>query len=265
MNGRNKELHITEEERLSMPALSLNGVNAKFGIGKKSFQMKDITFSLERGYILGLIGKNGAGKTSLLQLIMQNRTRKTGSICVAGYNCAKQPVEAKCAIGYVEEQYVFPVKCSVWKMIEYWKNYYSFFDEDKCRSLLKRLDVGTQKDVINLSKGEKIKVQLAFALSHKAELILMDEPTSGLDPLARETVLRILQEEIESETTAIVFSTHITEDIEKIADYVALMENGKMEFFKDKEELMEMLTDEKGERITIQKMMYLRSKGEQIG
>lgn len=126
---------------------------------------------------------------------------------------------------------------------------------DRYLELLARFELGAEKQAGQLSKGENTKAQLAFALAHKPELLLLDEPTGGLDPVMRREFLYVLQSELMDERMSIIFSTHITEDLDKVADYVAMMEKGRMLFYETKEELLERLTGEHGERLTLKQLM----------
>lgn len=240
------------------PALLFQNVSVKMGIGKKhSFCLSDISFSLERGYILGLIGRNGAGKTTLIRSVLQLVPFR-GHVEVAGYSMQKEAMKAKQRIAYIGDDLLFLSNESLKKCGQIYGAFYENYHEERYLELLERLEIGSQQRGGTLSKGQNYRAQLAFALSHEAELLLMDEPTGGLDPIARQLFLRILQEELEKERMGILFSTHVTEDLDKIADYVMLLEKGKMAFWKTKEELWEELRDKSGEVMSLQKMMYLR-------
>lgn len=242
------------------PALLLQNVNVKMGIGKgkHSFCLSDLSFSLERGYILGLIGRNGSGKTTLIRSILQMNSYK-GHMEVAGYSMQKETMKAKKKIAYVGDDLRFLNQESLKQCGRIYGAFYENYHEERFLELLDRLEIGSRLMGNALSKGQTYRAQLAFALSHEAELLLMDEPTGGLDPVARQVFLRILQEELENEKMGILFSTHVTEDLDKVADYVMLLEKGNMVFWKTKEELWEELREENGEIMSLQKMMYLRS------
>lgn len=245
-----------EAERLAKPALVVEGLEKsffRFGDGK--FTVKDVSFTLERGYMLGLIGRNGAGKSTLLRMIMQNIPRKHGVIEIAGYSVATHAAEAKQAIGYVGEDFYFLTKETLRENGRVLGMFYPEFSMDRYLELLARFEVGAEKLAGQLSKGETTKAQLAFALAHKPELLLLDEPTGGLDPVVRREFLYLLQSELMEEKMGIIFSTHITEDLDKVADYVAMMEKGRLLFYETKEELLERLTGENGERLTLKQLM----------
>lgn len=252
----NKRVEETEKERLQQPALKVEGLTKSFfHFGEGKFSVKDVTFTLERGYMLGLIGRNGAGKSTLLRLIMQNLPRKRGTIEIAGYPAETHAAQAKRCIGYVGEDFYFLPKESLRENGRILGAFYPEYDEERYLELLSRFEVGAEKLGSQLSKGETTKAQLAFALSHKPELLLLDEPTGGLDPVVRREFLYVLQSELVEEKMGIIFSTHITEDLDKVADYVAMMEKGSLLFYETKEELLERLTGENGERLSLKQLM----------
>lgn len=250
------ELAEKEMERLSRPAIRVQGLEKSFfHFGEGKFTIKDISFTLERGYMLGLIGRNGAGKSTLLRILLQSIPRKKGSMEIAGYDVATHATEAKKLVGYVGEDFCFMPKETLRENGRVFGAFYPEFDEERYLELLNRFEVGAEKLGSQLSKGETTKAQLAFALSHKPELLLLDEPTGGLDPVMRREFLYVLQSELVGERMGIIFSTHITEDLDKVADYIAMLEKGRLLFYESKEELLERLTGENGERLSLKQMM----------
>ncbi len=262
-NMRNtlKEFQGSEEERLQAPAVSVSGVGTSFfHFKEKSFKLQDISFTLERGYILGLIGRNGSGKSTLLRILLQSIPRKRGSISIAGYDAATNATAAKRAVGYVGEDLEFFTNETLLENGRIMGGFFPVFHEKLYLEYLERFELSAQRKADRLSKGEATRAALAFALSHEPELLLLDEPTGGLDPLFRQEFLTVLQESLLEEKMGIIFSTHITEDLDKIADYVMMLEKGRMLFYKSKEELWEELKREQGEELSLQKMMYRISK-----
>ena len=251
-----KSLEEKEAERLTKPALKVQGLTKSFfHFGEGKFSVKDVSFTLERGYMLGLIGRNGAGKSTLLRLILQSLPRKHGTMEIAGYDVATHAAEAKKLVGYVGEDFYFLPKESLRDNGKILGAFYPEFDMDRYLAFLNRFEVGADKLGSQLSKGETTKAQLAFALAHKPELLLLDEPTGGLDPVVRREFLYVLQSELVDERMSIIFSTHITEDLDKVADYVAMMEKGRLLFYETKEELLERLMGENGERLSLKQLM----------
>ncbi|MDD6036423.1 MAG: ABC transporter ATP-binding protein [Lachnospiraceae bacterium] len=250
------ELSEKERERLARPAIRVQGLEKSFfHFGEGKFTIKDISFTLERGYMLGLIGRNGAGKSTLLRILLQSVPRKKGSMEIAGYDVTTHATEAKKFVGYVGEDFHFLPKETLRENGRVLGAFYPEFDEERYLNLLSRFEVGAEKLGSQLSKGETTKAQLAFALSHKPELLLLDEPTGGLDPVMRREFLYVLQSELAEERMGIIFSTHITEDLDKVADYIAMMEKGRLLFYESKEELLERLTGENGERLSLKQLM----------
>ncbi len=253
---------MTEKERLARPALKIEGVEKSFfHFGEGKFALKDISFTLERGYMLGLIGRNGAGKSTLLRILLQSVSRKKGTMEIAGYDVATAATEAKKLTGYVGEDFYFLPKETLSENGRILGAFYPEFDEARYLELLNRFEVGPKKLGNQLSKGETTKAQLAFALAHKPELLLLDEPTGGLDPIVRREFLSVLQTELMDEKMGIIFSTHITEDLDKVADYIAMLEKGELLFYETKEELLERLTGENGERLSLKQLMVKLCKG----
>ncbi|MBP3616954.1 MAG: ABC transporter ATP-binding protein [Lachnospiraceae bacterium] len=255
-NEEQNTLESREAERILRPALQVEGVEKNFfHLGEGRFALKDISFTLERGYILGLIGRNGAGKSTLLRILLQSIPRKRGRILIGGYDVATHATEAKKLVGYVGEDFHFLSKETLRENGRVFGMFYPEFDMERYLELLARFELGADKPAGQLSKGETTKAQLAFALAHKPELLLLDEPTGGLDPVVRREFLYVLQSELMDERMSIIFSTHITEDLDKVADYVAMMEKGRLLFFETKDELLEHLAGENGERLTLKQLM----------
>lgn len=262
LEGRQED---SEQERLRLqkPAVKIQGVGTSFfHFGEGRFLLEDISFTLERGYMLGLIGRNGAGKSTLLRILLQSIPRKRGSMEIAGYDVATHASAAKQVVGYVGEDFYFLPRETLQENGRVLGKFFPFFDENRYLELLDRFEIGMKKTAGALSKGETTKAQLAFALAHKPELLLLDEPTGGLDPVMRREFLYILQTELIEEKMGIIFSTHITEDLDKVADYVAMLEKGKLLFYKSKEELWETLASENGGRLSLKQLMLKLCKEE---
>ncbi len=205
-------------------ALALRGVCKSY----PKFELKDVTFSLPRGYIMGFIGPNGAGKTTTIKIIMNMARKSGGTVEVLGLDHRIHEEEIKRRIGYLGEE-----PCFYEEMTPLWfggfvSKYYPTWDKAYFRATLDRFGIDPLKRVKDLSKGMKVKLGLALALSHKPELLILDEPTSGLDPVVRRDVLDELMSVIQDEKRSVFFSTHITQDIERIADYVTFIHEGRI-------------------------------------
>lgn len=205
----------------------------------KNFKLDNISFNLEHGYIMGFIGPNGAGKSTTIKLIMNLASRNSGEINIFGMDNIKYERQIKEKIGFVYDESHFYEDLKLKEMKNIISPFYKNWDDKKFSSYMKRFDLDPDKKISQLSKGMKMKYSLAIALSHNAELILMDEPTSGLDPVFRSEILDILYELIQDERKSVFFSTHITADLEKIADYITFINNGRIIFSMPKDKLFE--------------------------
>ncbi len=200
------------------------------------FKLDHIDLQLPKGYIMGLIGANGAGKTTLIKLLMGLYIADGGEISVFGFHPLKDGKAMRDKIGYVFDEpqyYNFRLK----KIIKIISPFYSQWDEGIFKGYMERFDLKDTYKFKEMSRGMRLKFALAIALSHHARLLILDEPTSGLDPIFRLEFLDILQEVIEDEEITILFSSHITADVEKIADYVTYIKKGKIVFSEEKNRL----------------------------
>ena len=212
------------------------------GLTKKylSFQLKEVSFSLEPGYILGLTGRNGAGKTTLIKQLIHPETASGGSVIINGIDAKKNPTKAKQEIGVLMEEQPFLTDMTLELNGQFLGGFYERFDMEKFHEYLKRFELSRDTTYRNLSRGMRMKFQLAFALAHSPKLLLMDEATGGLDVVFRREFYYLLQEAVEKELVSVIISTHVTEDLDKVADYVVFIEGGKMKFYESKETLSEM-------------------------
>lgn len=201
------------------------------------FKIDDVTFSLERGYIMGLVGYNGAGKTTLFRL-MENRYKNyKGEILIDGFDCRDQEEKVKDITAFISDDQNFFFEETVLRNAEIFSQFYSNWDLAVFRDYLDRLEVPAGVRIMDLSKGTFIKFQLAFAVAHHPVLYAMDEPTAGFDPVFRYDFLKIIQDIVAEENAAILFSTHNTGDLDKVVDYITMLDNGRVMFCKDIETL----------------------------
>ncbi len=210
------------------------------------FSLNGLNFKLEKGYVMGFIGPNGAGKSTTIKLIMNLIKKDTGSINIFGMDSVKDERKIKEKMGFVYDENVFYGVLTINEMKKIVAGFYKKWDENKFQSYIKQFELNPNKLIDKLSKGMKIKFALALALSHGAELIIMDEPTSGLDPAFRSELMDILYNIIQDENMTIFFSTHITTDLEKIADYITFINKGCMVFSESKEKVLERYAVVKG-------------------
>ena len=203
----------------------------------RDFTLDNINISLPAGYIMGLIGRNGSGKTTLINCILGGIKKSRGRIRINSADYRK--VSAKNDIGFVLEDGPFFMDKTLSENAYLFGRFYSEWSDTSFRNYLSVFELGDYKRYADLSKGMKTKFQLAFALSHKPKLLIMDEPTGGLDPIFRRDLLNILQDFVCDSNTAILFSTHVTADLDKVADFVTMLDEGKQVFTMTKEELMD--------------------------
>jgi ABC-2 type transport system ATP-binding protein len=215
--------------------LDINNLSKDF----KKFKLDNISFKLEPGYIMGFIGPNGAGKSTTIKLIMNLLKKDSGEIKVFGKDHIEFEKEIKNRIGFVYDESYFYEDLTIKQMKNIIAPFYKEWDEKLFNKYIKDFDLDPTQKIKKLSKGMKMKFSLSIALSHNADLIIMDEPTSGLDPIFRREILDVLYSIIQDEKKSIFFSTHITTDLEKIADYITFINKGKIIFSKSKDEILE--------------------------
>ncbi|MDF2908961.1 MAG: transporter related, partial [Herbinix sp.] len=194
---------------------------------------------LEPGYIMGLIGPNGAGKTTFIHTLLGLYKPTQGSIKVFGYDLLEQEREAKAQISFALDENPFAEQLSARDNGKMYGRYYPNWDQKSFDKYCRQFEFNPKKPLKKLSKGNQMKFQLAFALSHNAKLLVLDEPTSGLDPVFRREFKEIMCDIISEGERSILFSTHLTEELDKIADYLTFIYNGKQQFSSSKEELLE--------------------------
>lgn len=224
------------------PILEIKGLSKEF----HDFALEDISFHLERGYVMGFIGPNGSGKTTTIKLIMNLLRKDRGEIKVFGLDHVQQEQEIKNRIGFVYDENHYYGVLTIEEMKRIVAPLYESWEEKVFQKYLKEFNLNPRQKIDSLSKGMKTKFSLAMALSHQAELIIMDEPTSGLDPVFRSELLDILYYLMQDEEKSILFSTHITSDLEKIADYITFINKGKIIFSAEKDIILERFALVKG-------------------
>ena len=217
-----------------MNAIEVNHMYKKIG----DFQLRDLSFNVEQGTVMGFIGQNGAGKTTTIKCILNSLKITTGNISIFGKNHAEHELDIKENIGVVFDELHVPDSLNAIDLDKFYGNVYTRWDRSYFFGLLERLDVSKYTKVKDLSRGMKMKLSLALALSHHPKLLILDEPTSGLDPIVRDEVLDILLGFMEDESHSILFSSHITTDLEKIADTIMFIHKGEIVFSESKDVLL---------------------------
>lgn len=194
----------------------------------EKFTLDHVSFTLDKGYIMGFIGRNGAGKTTTLKTMTGLVHSDGGTVAVAGKDFAENEFFCKQQIGLVFGGADYYPKTKLSAIADVTRRFYSEWNEAAYRDYLNRFELDADKRVEQLSSGMRVKFSLALALSHNAKLLILDEPTSGLDPVSRDDLVELFQEIIEDGEHSILFSTHITSDLDKCADYITYIKDGKI-------------------------------------
>ena len=213
-----------------MELLEFKNVNKSYGEKKV---LKDINIKIPKGKIIGLLGKNGTGKSTLLKLINDLLVPTSGEVLVKG---EKVGVNSKKIISYLPERTYLDKSMSVDEVLVFFEDFYEDFDSRKARKLLKDLDLDTKLKLSMMSKGMQEKVQLVLVMSRRAELYILDEPLGGVDPATRDYILDTILTNFD-EGASVIISTHLISDIEKILDEVIFIDKGKIILQSDSDEL----------------------------
>jgi len=224
--------------------LKVSDLNKSYG----DFSLSNVSFSLPEGCITGFIGVNGAGKTTTLRTILELTNRTSGHIEFFGLDMQSHEQKIKNRIGVVLDDGYFYEELSLAEMKSIIAPAYTSWCEQDFKNYLERFNLNPKQKINTLSKGMKMKYALALALSHKAELLIMDEPTSGLDPLSRSQLLNVLNDYMENGGKGVLFSTHITSDLDKIADMLIMIHNGRIVFQEEKDFLLDNYRIIKGDK-----------------
>lgn len=216
--------------------IELKGVHKSFD----GFQLKNFSMTVKKGFVTGFIGGNGVGKSTTIKLLMNLLQPDSGTISIFGLNYKDHEKEIKQRIGFVFDENIFYENITLAEMKRIIKPSYSNWDDKLFNHYVQTFELPLTKKIKSFSKGMMMKASLTMALSHHAELIIMDEPTSGLDPIFRRELLDILRDLMQDGEKTIFFSTHITTDLDRIADYITFIHNGEhiftKEFYKIEEE-----------------------------
>lgn len=214
----------------------------------KNFSLTDVSFSLSEGCITGFIGINGAGKTTTLRTILNLAKKDSGNIQFFGLDMDKNEQQIKNRIGVVFDDGCFYEELSMAEMKSILASAYTDWSEQDFKHYMDMFSLDPKRKINTLSKGMKMKYALTLALAHNAELLIMDEPTSGLDPLSRSQLLNVLNDYMENGGKGVLFSTHITSDLDKIADMLIMIHNGRIAFQEEKDFLLDNYRIIKGDK-----------------
>lgn len=223
--------------------LKIEGLSAKLG----EFKLRNVSFNVKEGAIMGFVGKNGAGKTSTLKLILNSFNRDSGQIKVLGKDNIDDEEEVKNYIGYVpSESYLLEDK-NINQHVKMFRSFYNDFDMDALRFYLSEFDVPRNVKTRELSLGMKMKAMIALALAHKPKLLILDEATANLDPISRDEIMNVIRDYVDEEKSrAAIISTHITSDLDKIADYITVIDKGSIKESAPIDEIQEKYVIVKG-------------------
>lgn len=237
--------------------LEIRNLSKSFG----GFALRNISFALPKGYIMGLIGPNGSGKTTTIQLILNMLRRDSGTIQVLGRDILAQEQAIKASLGVVFDSSCFSDDWQAAQVEQAISPFYANWNRDTFAQLLRKFHIDPARRGRELSRGMQMKLMLACAFSYDAKLLILDEPTSGLDPVSRDELLSILAAYIEDGEHSVLFSTHITEDLERAADYITYLRYGELVFSGSKEEFVNGFRMAKGGREELTPELRARAAG----
>lgn len=207
-----------------MKVLEINNLCKKY----PTFTLDNVSFSFELGYIMGFIGRNGAGKTTTLKSMLNFVHPDSGSVKICGYDTKIDEFLVKNNIGFVSGLDGFYNSKKIKTVTNVTKRFFKNWNENLYKELLQKFNLDENKLISSLSAGMKVKYQIALAMSHDAKLLILDEPTSGLDPVSRDELVLLFQDYVANGERSILFSTHIISDLEKCADFITYIKNGKI-------------------------------------
>ena len=218
-----------------MNAIEIKGLCKSY----KDFKINDLDLTVPGGCVVGLIGENGAGKSTTIKLILDLLKKDSGTIKVLGSDSEKELELVKEDIGVVSDDCCFPPELNARKLGKIFKAIYRNWDEQKYYEYIKAFELPEKKKVQSFSRGMKMKLSIAVALSHNAKLLVLDEATSGLDPLVRDDIIDMLRDFVTDDEHSILISSHIVSNLEKICDYIAFIHKGKLMLCEEKDKIYE--------------------------
>lgn len=215
--------------------LEIDNLSKDYG----DFVLDRVSFLLPRGAIMGLIGENGAGKSTTINCILNEIQKSSGKVLIFGKDHISDEIEIKSKLGVVFDENHFPDIFTPMEIGKYMSGIYPGWEWVVYRQFLEKFELPKDKKIKDFSKGMKVKLAFAVALSHKAELLILDEATSGLDPIIRDDVLDMLIDFVQDESHSVLVSSHIISDLEKVADYITFLHKGKVIFSHEKDDLVD--------------------------
>jgi ABC-type multidrug transport system ATPase subunit len=216
--------------------LEVSHVTRRYGA---KIALNDVSLSLGKGKVLGLIGENGAGKTTLIKHILGQLAAQEGTVRVFGLDPVAQPAEVLANIGYLAEEDGLPGWMRVHELQRYFEGFYANWDQAYAETLREAFKIDRKARIGQLSKGQRARVGLMAALGYRPELLLLDEPSSGLDPIVRREILTSIVRAVAGENRTVLFSSHLLNEIERVADEVAMIRDGEVVFYGSLDEVKE--------------------------
>jgi len=201
------------------------------------FSLNDVSFSVPSGSIMGFVGENGAGKSTTIGCILNTLVKDSGSVEIFGKEMTDKSTDIRDNIGVVYDTCAFPVHLTAAKISSAMQHIYTNWDKDLFGQYLKKFKLPEKKKIKEFSRGMTMKLSVAAALSHRPKLLILDEATSGLDPIVRDDILDVFLDFVQDENNSILLSSHITSDLEKVADYITFIHDGKIVFSEKKDNL----------------------------
>ena len=217
-----------------MNAIEIHGLHKIF----EGFSLKDVSFSVPQGTVMGFVGENGAGKSTTIKCMLNLLKKEYGEILLFGQDHVEHELSIKNDIGVVFDDLHVPETLNATQLDKIMKKVFQTWDSSYYFERLTQFNVPKKKKIKELSRGMRMKLSIALALSHHPKLLILDEPTSGLDPIIRDEILDLFLAFMQDETHSILFSSHITSDLEKIADYITLIHNGEILLSESKDALL---------------------------
>jgi ABC-2 type transport system ATP-binding protein len=214
-----------EQHDAPQPVVEIRNLSRRFG---SADALSDVSLSIPRGVVFGLVGANGAGKTTLIRHAMGLLRAQSGSVSVFGLDPVSNPTTVLSRVGYLSELNELPEWMRVDELINFTRSFYPKWDQDYAESLRQNFELDPRKVVQSLSKGQRARLGLLLALSYRPELLILDEPSSGLDPLVRRDILRAIIKTIAQEGRTVLFSSHLLDEVERVADHVAIINGGRI-------------------------------------
>ena len=216
------------------PVIKVSGLSHSYG---RKLALDDVSFEIGQGRVFGLVGENGAGKTTLIKHLLGSLSPDRGNVTVFGITPTRNPPAVLSRIGYLSEDRDLPQWMRVGELMHYTRAFYPDWDEGYAEQLRKQFRLELDTKIRNLSRGEKARAGLLVALAHRPELLLLDEPSSGLDAVSRHDILAVVVRSVAEEGRTVVFSSHLLDEVERVADEVAMFHRGRLELLTSMDEL----------------------------